>query len=143
MYVFAYCYICTDISYNWLAYLHACGRMLTSVYIQISAATGWHNSMRCGYQIIETHRQRTGTRYIQYHTFVLILVYTALLLPFVLILIILLYMCPTIYVSSYYFICPDTTLFVFSCLMPYALCLCLMPHASCLMPHALGGTRAA
>ena len=98
--------------------------MLTYAFIQLSAATGWHSSMRCGYQVIETHpathrcpiytipylRPRTNMYYIRTTV------------------------CPctthtTIYVSSYYFICVLTLRYV----CPHALC--LPPHVSRLMPH--------
>jgi hypothetical protein len=99
--------------------------MLTYAYIQISAATGWHSSMRCGYQVIDTH---PATHRCPIYTILNICpratIYYILTTTCVLILLILLY------------VCPDATVYVSSSLMPYALC--LMPHAACLRWNTCG-----
>ena len=112
-----------------LTYADVCWRMLTYAYIQISAATGWHSSMRCGYQVIETH---PATHRCPIYTILYICIHTTiyhlLTTICVLILLILLHMCPdtTIYVSWCYGLCV---------LMPYVSC--LMSDASCLMPQVV------
>ena len=101
--------------------------MLTYACIQLSAATGWHNSMRCGYQVIETHPATHRCP-----IYAILYIYPRTTIFYIRTTICVLVLLILLYVSSYYFMC----VLILRYMCPNALS--LMPHDSCLRWYTCG-----